>query len=306
MIHNVKIINYTGDELVMDLRNPEKSGFLIYNITGIGPEKADIRTTDIVTSDGGIYNSSRLPSRNIVLSLRFFAHGEKTVEEIRHESYKFFPIKKPLTLIIETDNRIGEIVGYVESNEPVIFTSEVHTSISLICPYPFFYDGGPNGLNVTTFSGVYSMFEFPFSNESLANREIIMGSILFRSEELITYSGDSEVGITMYIDAIGEVRHLTIYNVKTRERFIIDTDKLARLTGKGMIAGDSIIVSTVTGNKSVTLLRNGVYTNILNAISRDSDWFRLSKGDNIFAFEAEYGTTNLYFRIENRTVYEGV
>ena len=306
MIHNVKIINYLGEELVMELGNPEKSGFLIFNMTGLGPNKSEIRQTDIVTADGGVFNSARLPSRNIVLSIRFFSWKDKTVEEIRHESYKYFPIKKPLTLMIETDNRVGEIVGYVEANEPAIFSKEAHTQLSIICPYPYFYDGSPDGNNVTIFFGVEPLFEFPFSNESLVEHLIIMGEIKNKTEELIYYSGDSEVGVTIYIDAIGEVHNLIIHNVGTRESMFINTDKLAKLTGSGIIAGDRIIISTVRGNKSITLLRSGIYTNILNVLDRGSDWFQLTKGDNIFAFEAESGTTNLMFRIENRTIYEGV
>ena len=32
----------------------------------------------------------------------------------------------------------------------------------------------------------------------------------------------------------------------------------------------------------------------------------LAKGDNIFAFTADSGVTNLQFRIENKVIYEGV
>lgn len=35
----------------------------------------------------------------------------------------------------------------------------------------------------------------------------------------------------------------------------IDTDKLEKLTGSGMVAGDEIIISTIKGDKSITLLR---------------------------------------------------
>lgn len=306
MIHSVKIINYLGDELFMELRNPEKSGFLVFNMTGIGPEKAEIRTTDIVTADGGIYNSSHLPSRNIVLSIRFFSWVGKTVEQIRHESYKYFPIKKPVTLFIETDNRIGEIVGYVEANEPVIFSKETHTQLSIICPFPYFYDGSADGINTTIFFGIEHLFEFPFSNEDLVEPLLIFGEIKNRQEELVIYNGDSEVGVTIIIDAIGEVRNLVIHNVGTRESMSINTDRLKTMTGSVIIAGDRIIISTVSGNKFITLLRDGIYTNILNVLERGSDWFELVKGDNIFAFEAEYGTSNLMFKIENRTIYEGM
>lgn len=306
MIHHVKVINYLGEELVMELRHPEKTGFLIYNMTGIGPEKAEIRTTDIVTADGGVYNSARLPTRNIVLNVRFFSWQDKTVEDIRQESYKYFPIKTRVTLVITTDNRVSEIDGYVEANEPVVFSQETHTQLSILCPYPYFYDGRGDGKNITNFYGVAPMFEFPFSNESVNEPLLIMGDIRFSNEEIIYYSGDSEIGITMLIDALGPVENLTIFNVGTRERMRIDTTKLAALTGSGIVARDRIIISTVRGQKSITLLREGKYTNILNVVDRDSSWFQLAKGDNIFAFEAEVGTTNLVFTIENRTIYEGV
>lgn len=303
-MHGVTVINYLGDILKMELRNPEKSGFLIFNITGLGPEKAEIQMTNIITADGGIYNSARLPARNIVLSIRFFSWKNKDIEEIRQESYKYFPIKKYLTLIFEMNNRVCEIEGYVESNEPVIFSRETHTQLSIICPYPYFRSSGPD--NITIFYGVEPMFEFPFSNEDLVKPLLIMGEIRNRTEEVVTYDGDSEVGITIIIDAIGDVRNVIIHNVLTRETMRINTDRLVKMTGSAIIAGDRIIISTITGRKSITLLRKGIYTNILNALDRGADWFQLAKGDNIFAFEAEYGTVNLQFRIENQTLYEGV
>lgn len=63
---------------------------------------------------------------------------------------------------------------------------------------------------------------------------------------------------------------------------------------------------TVKGKKSITLLRNGKTTNILNCLDKNADWFQLAKGDNVFAYTAEEGSTNLQFKIENRVIYEGV
>ena len=62
----------------------------------------------------------------------------------------------------------------------------------------------------------------------------------------------------------------------------------------------------MTGNKSVKLLRDGIRTNILNCIDRNSDWFRLVKGENTFAYEATEGRNNLQMVIENEIAYEGV
>lgn len=302
MIQAVTITNYLGDSIRLELSRPEESGFIVQSITGLGPGKATINTTEVVTNDGGLFNSSRLSSRNIVLSLKFL-EDKYTIEELRQISYKYFPIKKRLTLMVETDNRKALIDGYVESNDPSIFSQSEGSDISIICPNPFFYS---KDINTTIFYGIEPMFEFPFSNESMNLRLLDMGEIRNQTEQTVIYDGDAEVGVTITIHAVGEASNITIYNTGTRELMRIDTDKLKKFTGSGLTTGDDIIICTEKGKKSITLQRAGKNTNILNCLDNDSDWFQLSKGDNIFAYVAETGSSNLQFKIENRIIYEGV
>lgn len=304
MIKAITVTNYLGDSLVLNLARPEESGFVVKSVTGLGPGTANINTTEISTNDGGLYNSSRLSTRNIVITLGFL--WKDSIEDIRQKSYKYFPIKKKLTLLIETDNRQAEIEGYVETNDPNIFSKEEGADISIICPNPFFYSSGADGSNTTVFYGIDPMFEFPFSNESLYDALLEMGSIQNQHEKVITYNGDAEIGVTITIHAIGEASNITIYNTGTREIMKIDTDKLSALTGSGIIAGDDIVICTVKGNKSIKLLRSGKTTNILNCLDKNTDWFQLAKGDNIFAYTAQSGSSNLQFKIDNRVIYEGV
>lgn len=143
--------------------------------------------------------------------------------------------------------------------------------------------GASNDFYNFIIDGVEPLFEFAFSNESLTESLIEFGEIKNETEQTVYYSGDAEIGVVITIHAIGNVRNITIYNTGTREVMRIDTDKLKQLTGSGMVAGDEIIISTIKGDKSITLLRNGIYTNILNCLDKDSDWFQLSKGDNRIA-----------------------
>ena len=304
MIRAITVTNYLGDSIKLDLARPEQSGFVVTSVTGLGSGKANINMTEVATNDGGLFNSSRLPSRNIVISLKYLWHD--SIEDVRQLSYKYFPIKKKLTLLIETDNRQAEIDGYTETNEPTIFSKDEGSDISIVCPNPFFYSAGKDGINTTIFYGVEPLFEFPFSNESLYECLLEMGRIQNQTEKTIVYSGDAEIGVTIAIHAIGEARNITIYNTGTREIMRIDTDKLKAFTGSGIIPGDEIVICTVKGQKSITLLRNGKTTNILNCLDKNADWFQLAKGDNIFAYTVEEGRANLQFRIENRLVYEGV
>lgn len=136
MIRAVTVTNYLGESKRFELAFPEKSGFAVQSISGLGPSKADINTTEISTNDGSLYNSARVNSRNIVMSLKLMFNPQ--IEDTRQDSYKYFPIKKRVTLLIETDNRICETYGYVESNEPGLFSSGETTQISIVCPVLIF------------------------------------------------------------------------------------------------------------------------------------------------------------------------
>lgn len=307
MIYSIVVTNYLGDRIKLELGKPDVSGFLIKSITGLGPAKANVNTTEVSTNDGSLFNSARLSQRDIVLDMVFIntVYGE-SIEDLRQKSYKYFPLKKSVELTIETDNRYVKTTGYVESNEPNIFSSQEGTQISIICPDPYFYSAGEDGNNVTNFYSIDPMFEFPFSNESLDEPLLVFGEIQIKTEGVITYHGDSEIGVMIYIHAIGPATNINIYNTETREVMRINTEKISSLTGKGIVASDDIVINTAKGEKSITLIREGVSYNILNCLDKNTDWFTLAKGDNIFAFTADSGVTNLHFRVENKVIYEGV
>ena len=180
MIKSVTVTNYLGESIKLELGFPEKSGFLIQSITGLGPSKADINVSEIATNDGSIYNSARTTTRNIVFTLGFLFNP--TIEDMRQLSYKYFPLKKRVLLLFETDNRTCEIYGYVESNEPDIFSSQETTKISIICPDPYFYSVVPG---IAVFYAIDPIFEFEFSNESLSENLIEFSNIISNTEQTI-------------------------------------------------------------------------------------------------------------------------
>lgn len=300
MIHSVTVTNYLGESLKMELRNPESSGFLIRSIDGLGPPKANVNTTELATVDGEIFNSAKSQMRNVVLDLVFWGTD---IETIRQKSYRYFPIQKKLTLTVETDNRISQITGYVESNEPEIFSSEESTQISIVCPDPF-VSGITN--QRTIISGLEAVFEFPFSNESLTEPLLVFSNLWERYSAYLMYKGDVDTGVVMTLSAIGDANNITVANLDTQERIKIDTEKLKTVTGKGFQFGDSIILSTVPGDIYAKLLRDGDYVNILNCVNRDAGWFLITKGSNHIGYAAESGTSNIRMTIENKVLYEGV
>ena len=155
MIKTVTVINHLGESLKLELARPEESGFVVKKIEGLGPSKADILTTEVITNDGSVFNFARSEQRDITITLDFSYFT--SIEDARHETYKYFPTRKPLDLIIETDNRRVRTKGYVESNEPDIFSKKEGCQISIICPDPNFYlDGDTEG---ALLNGVRKNFE---------------------------------------------------------------------------------------------------------------------------------------------------
>lgn len=302
MIQSLTVTNYLGESLIIPMKNSESTGFILHDMTGLGPPTASVNTSKVATKDGSKYNSARAEERNIVLPMYFTPIP--TIEDARHRSYKYFPLKKPVILAFKTDNRECQIVGYVETNEPDICSDREGCQVSIICPNPYFssiYD------TVTSFSGVEAAFEFPFSNEDTTNPHIEFGKIVVKAENLVRYEGDAESGVQIRITASATVKNITIYNVDTRGTMHIYHDKLVALTGFGIVKGDEIIITTDKGSRSVTLLRNGKSTNILNAIDpRNDEWFSLTKGDNIFAYTADEGSDYLMFVVDHTTLYEGI
>ena len=304
MIRSVNVTNYLGETLSIDPFDPESSGFLITNLKGITPVKADINFTDITTQDGGLYNSSRIGTRNITMALMFMP--KPTIEDTRLLSYRYFPVKKQVSLEFITDSRRAEIVGYVESNDINIYTKSEYSAISILCPDPYFYSTDKESVIDVLFSGILPGFRFTIPSNSDAAPNLIFGKMKSVNEKIIKYTGDSEIGMEVIIRAVGPVGDIIVYNRITQESMTIKADKLQTLTGSSMSSGDVITILTYRGNKKIELLRNGVVYNILNCLDKNASWLQLRKGNNTIAFNATSGVLNLQLEVKSKTIYEGL
>lgn len=303
MIKSITVTNYLGESLELELAHPEKSGFAIFDMDQIGPDPSDVNIKEVATYDGGVFNSARLKARNVSLKLRFVGND---IETIRQKSYKYFPVKHLLKLTFHTDNRDSYICGYVEKNDSTIFAnkkSSAGCNIDILCADPYFYSVDEL---TTVFSGVVPLFEFPFCNNDPVEPLIEMGNIVTKQYETVYYTGDMDTGVEITIHTLGTVGSLRIFNVTKRQTMEISREKLEAITGSGLVAKDTIVISSVRGNKYIKLLREGVEYNILNALGKSIEWFTISKGDNIFAYTAEEGASNVQFKVVSRIIYEGV
>lgn len=301
MINSLTVTNPKGESLKLELTRPELSGLIVQSIEGLGPSKAGINTDELATMDGSLFNSARAEQRNIVITLAMMYIP--TIEDARLKTYKFFPIKKRIRLKIETDRRSVYTYGYVESNEPNIFSSLENTQISIICPDPYFYE---EKTTIMGLSSVEPLFEFPFSNESLTDKLIELSQLRLDSRVNLIYTGDADVGAFIVIHANGPIKNIKLYNVGSGESLRINTDKIRIISGNEFARGDEIHISTVKGELYIKLLRHGVYTNIIGALEENSDFFQLTSGNNIIAFTADEGKNNVMINITYRNAYGGI
>lgn len=147
MVKSITVKNYLGQEVLITLNDDRPThGLLVKKIDGFGPSKSNIVSVDYSFLPGGIYQYSKSENRNIVIEF-YFSDSYKdiedpgksmTIEKARLNCYKYFPIGQKLDLKITTDQGSYTISGYVEKNEPNVFSNKESAQVSIICTDPFF------------------------------------------------------------------------------------------------------------------------------------------------------------------------
>lgn len=259
----------------------------IISVIGLTPASATINTDVVASSDGTVFNSSRVNNRNIVITLAY----RGPVEGSRIALYQFFRSKQYVKLYYSNEHRNVYIEGYVETFEGDLFELGQRAQISIICPNPFFKNIEENS---TPFMAVEDMLEFPVE---FPEAGIPFSSIQTYYEETIINGGDVESGVIIKITADGTVENPTFYNLTTGESFA---------TNVTMQIGDVIEINTNSGQKGITLTRNAVVQNIINKVERGSDWFNLITGDNVFAYIADEGIEYMEVVFYTTSLFEGV
>jgi hypothetical protein len=258
----------------MELTHNE--AYVIESIEGLDPPEAVINTTRNANADGSVYNSSYAKERQIIITLAINA----PVEENRIQLYRYFKSKYPVKLYYKNSLRNVFIEGYCKKPLIEFFTKKEIAQITILCPNPFF-SGAVN--EITDFSTVNPLFEFPFSIEEPPG-EIEFAEIILDQEKNIRNNGDVETGAVFILKSRGSVVDPVIYNVESNVYFRLNIT---------MQLGDEIYINTKTKQKTVTLTRDGVTTNIIGNLDGGSTWLVFDPGDNIFMATAEESAENL-------------
>ena len=304
MIYTIVATNDKGDSVELDLANPWAGGIAVVGASGLGPADGTINTVNFATSDGALFNSSRIKSRDIELHLKFLGSD---IEAVRHKLLRYFRVKHPITLDFITDYRHTYITGHVEKNEIDIFSNSEGADLTIVCPNPFFRLRDPaKGKNSVRFTTSTPSFEFEFQDPNSDSPTLIFGEMTSTGETVVVYEGDADASTIVDIQFLGPASGVKLYNTTTQTRINIDTNEISRLLGSTVRAGDRLSISSGVGDKYVKAYRDGNVYNALSALDKDSDWIFLTPGDNLITVRADTGIDNVSAIISFENLYESI
>jgi hypothetical protein len=256
LLKTLRVKNSRGSVLELPLSDISE-GLIVKGIEGLDPVKATLVSSSFANMDGEQYHSSRREARNIKLELALEPdYAVTSVKNLRDQLYKFFMPKTKVLLIFEMFDHhnvsvLGfnlEIEGVIESFENTLFTKNPEVTISLMCFNPDFVD--PR-LVIFEASSVADLTELD-----------------------LLYRGTIETGVIFKLRPQWGVNDFAIYHRPPDQ-----TLRIVHFSYK-LMPNDVLEISSIKRAKKVTLIRDGVESSILHALSPQSNWLDLYPGNN--------------------------
>lgn len=286
MMYSAQIANRLGN--VLELTGHETE-YQVVGIRGLNPPQAQINVSTIVGLDGAKFNSSKLNTREIVITLRINGNVEKN----RNMIYAYVPTKEPCTFYYQNDTVDVYIEGYVHSVEVDLFSMSELMQISILCPQPYFKSVDEI---IDDISKVTPLFTFPFSID-IGDPIVISSLDASAITNVVNISGTT--GLIIEADFTDDASSLKIQNTDTGEYILLSY---------AFESGDIVTINTNKGQKGVSLLRDGVTSNLFTSVQNGSTFFQLNTGDNMFTYLVDGGendqAVNILFK--HYTIYRGV
>lgn len=285
-MYNLTLTNKQGNSLVF---NSIGGPFTITEIQGLNPPNASINTNSVALLDGGLYNSAKMEMRTINLAFAI----EYNAEANRMEIYKVLHAKKYIKLNYKSEYRDVYIEGYIQSIDITYFEMKQICTVSILCPEPYLKSAEEM---IDELSAIIGGFHFPFASTEAG--EVVFGYIDATQGVVIENKGYVETGLTFVLYAEDQIVNPKIINTDTQEYIELNFT---------MQAQDTITITTSRGNKTVTLLRNGVLSSIFNSFTQNSTWLQLELGNNHFVYTDTSGDLeDLTIQISHNDLFEGV
>lgn len=277
--------NKNGDRLTFEQNSP----FTVSEIQGLNPPSATINTSQIALMDGAKYNSGKLNPRQINVAFAI----EYSAAQNRIEVYKVLKSKQWVRLYYKGDYRDVYCDGYIQSIDIAYFAMKQIVTCAILCPSPYFKEAQEI---VNELNNIISAFHFPFA--STAAPQIEFGHFSNDVGLTVENDGDVDCGMVIELYARSAITNPKIFNYITQEFIGVNY---------AMQTADLITIDTRQGQKTATLLRNGIETNIFNYVMQGSTWLQLEADGSTFVYEVGSGVLgDLLVTFKHYNLYEGV
>jgi hypothetical protein len=250
------VTNRRGDVLSFMMEESD-SGYQVAEIDGLEPVKAVLVSSNYAGTDGEQFQTAKRGPRNIKIKLDLDPDfSPSTYTTLRNDLYSYFMPKSEVSLrFFMSTGLYVDIVGIVEDISAPIFVPNPSAEILITCFQPDLID--PRMITLTG------------------------GSVDDDTHTVIDYPGTVETGTVLTLNINRNFNEFTIYNMD-------ESGKLYQLDFTGeLLSGDQLIVSSLRGNKGITLIRSSVSSSYLYGRSAQSSWIEFSEGINQFRVYAE-------------------
>lgn len=253
MLTQVDVTNVRSDTLQLPLLSAA-NGYAVRDIQGLGPVSAAITSSSLAQLDGAQFQNSRRDIRNITIKLGLIANFvTTTVDSLRQQLYDYFMPESAVNLTFWKDGVIYALnSGYVEDFQNTMFTDNPEADISILCLDPDFYAPAPVSTSLSTVSTT--------------------------DTHTFSYAGNSDAGVVFTLNINRSLPSIDLYNTAPD-----NSVQHFSLTGLSFVAGDILSISSVPGQKSVTLTRDGISSSALSYNDPTAmDWITFKRGNNNF------------------------
>lgn len=221
MINTLEVINSYGEKLVMALRNPEISGYIISGISGLGPVDVDIKQTQFVSGLKYRYNKGFHKYREITLSIIFneWNSSQNSIDYLRLNLIKYFKTNDNVTLnFIKDDGEIRKISGWVSKHSSTYFSNSCGAEVVITCPDPWFIkvirsEGVDIDYTTTEVSPIYTTENNYYIYSTTINYEgDVQTSFRFYSNQNLSYYRNKGHDIFTSYTSIGYTGEILLNN----------------------------------------------------------------------------------------------
>lgn len=249
-------------------------GFRIKSFTGLGAEEVQLQFSGFSSSGNRIY-TRKLEKRNVILHLELHQSvGEYPVDngDVRDQFYKMIASSRTGTVRIVlypsdlpniyTYSSLIVCVGRLIRVEPDLFSEIPTLEVNIELEDPMLYAGGP----------------------------VIIDDSVYTNPETITITDNWSTaphGFSIETKFTGPAASFSIGETDVDGWSFGVTPGVFTPEYEGFVLNDILTISSVAGNRKVTITRGGQTYSAVDRIDPGSVWPMIYPGENVFAIDTE-------------------